>query len=216
MTLQTPEITSPFASVDVAVLEISADALETVLEIRAAEPEPESLGLRVEITGSSGPEYVYDLSFDELEEALEDDLIIDGVVPVIVPAKTVERLRGSVLDLPRNAAQGGLVIRNPNRPDPLAGVALHLEGTIAEKVGQLLLQQINPSLESHGGFATLIGVDEINNVYITMGGGCQGCSMSRMTLTEGIQRSIKDAIPEVDQVIDATDHSAGENPFYSS
>ena len=216
MSMNSPAVTSPFATDQVPVLELTESALVTVLEIRGAEPEPELLGLRVEITGSSGSEYVYDLSFDELSEAAADDLIIDGVVQVIIPAKTVDRLRGSVLDLPRNAAQGGLVIRNPNRPNPLAGVELRLEGSVAERVEQLLVGVVNPSLEAHGGFATLVGVDEENNVYITMGGGYQGCSMSRLTLTEGIQRSIKDAIEEVDQVIDATDHSAGENPFYTA
>ncbi len=80
---------------------------------------------------------------------------------------------------------------------------------------QLLDQSINPSLASHDGFATLVGVDDDNAVYLTMGGGCQGCSMSRMTLTEGIDRAIREAIPEVTDVVDATDHAAGENPFYS-
>jgi len=79
----------------------------------------------------------------------------------------------------------------------------------------LLEQSINPSLASHGGFATLVGVDDKNNVYVTMGGGCQGCSASAATLKEGIQRSIKEQIPEVVEVIDATDHASGENPFYS-
>jgi Fe/S biogenesis protein NfuA len=79
-----------------------------------------------------------------------------------------------------------------------------------------LEQSINPSLAAHGGFATLIGVDDASgNVYLTMGGGCQGCAMSRATLTHGIQAAIKEAIPEVADVIDATDHTAGENPFYS-
>ena len=57
-------------------------------------------------------------------------------------------------------------------------------------------------------------IDEDNNVYVTMGGGCQGCAASAATLREGIQRSIKEAIPGVGEVIDATDHAAGENPFY--
>ena len=113
------------------------------------------------------------------------------------------------------AGQGGLVIRNPNRPNPLEGVDLDLEGSVAEKVDQLLQVSINPSLASHGGYATLVGVDDDNKVYLTLGGGCQGCAMSRMTITEGIDRAIREAIPEVVEVIDATDHAAGENPFYS-
>ncbi|MFN8052535.1 MAG: NifU family protein [Acidimicrobiales bacterium] len=213
---KTSPFASPFAGEDLAVIEISEAALETVLGIRAGEDNPDELGLRIEITGSSGAEYTYDLSFDELSNAAEDDQLVEaGGVTVIVPAETVERLRGSVLDLPRSAGQGGLVIRNPNRPDPMAGVVLDRDSSIADQVQQLLEQAINPGLAAHGGFATLVGVDEGNNVYVTMGGGCQGCSVSALTLTEGIQRQIKESIPEVDQVIDATDHSAGENPFYS-
>ncbi len=106
------------------------------------------------------------------------------------------------------------MIRNPHRPDPLAGVDLDLEGSAAEKITKLLEVSINPSLASHGGFATLIGVEEESVAYITMGGGCQGCAMSRQTLTEGIQRQILDLIPEITEVVDATDHSAGENPFF--
>ena len=72
-----------------------------------------------------------------------------------------------------------------------------------------------PALASHGGYATLVGVDEDNNVYVTMGGGCQGCSASAATLKDGIRSSIMEHIPEVAEVIDATDHAAGESPFYS-
>lgn len=214
MSLDSPPVVSPFAT-ELPILELTDAARETVVGIRAGEDDADLLGLRVEITGSAGSEYTYDLSFDEISNAVDTDEIFESQgVTVIVPADTVDRLRGSVLDLPRTEGQGGLVIRNPNRPDPLAGVELNLEGTIAEQVGQLLEQSINPSLAAHGGFATLVGVDETNNVYITMGGGCQGCSMSRQTLTDGIQRSIKDAIADVVEVIDATDHTAGENPFY--
>jgi Fe/S biogenesis protein NfuA len=199
-----------------AVIEISPTALETVLGIRADEDDPDGLGLRIEITGVSGVDFTYDLAFDELANATDTDVVFDGGgITVVVPADSVDRLRGSVLDVPRSSGQGGLVIRNPNRPNPLEGVELDLEGTVAERVQQLLDQSINPSLASHGGFASLVGVDDADVVYLTMGGGCQGCAMSRMTLTEGIDRAIREAIPEVTNVIDATDHAAGENPFYS-
>ncbi len=70
-------------------------------------------------------------------------------------------------------------------------------------------------LASHGGFAQFVGVDDDSNVYVTMGGGCQGCAASAATLRDGIRTAIMDAIPEVAEVIDTTDHAAGENPFYS-
>lgn len=202
---------------DELVMRVSDDALATVLGIRGQEDDPDLLALRVEITGSKGAEFAYDLSFEELTAAAEDDLVYE-VAPglkVMVPAATVDRLRGSELDLPRSSGQGGLVIRNPNRPDPLAGVEVELTGELPDKVMQLLEQAVNPALATHGGVATLVGVDDDNNVFVHMGGGCQGCAASAATLREGIRRSIKEAIPEVNDVIDATDHSAGENPYYS-
>ena len=60
----------------------------------------------------------------------------------------------------------------------------------------------------------LKGVDD-DKVYVLMGGGCQGCAVSAMTLREGIAASITAAIPEITEVIDVTDHDAGENPYYS-
>ena len=134
---------------------------------------------------------------------------------MIIPADSVDDMRGSTLDLPSNPMQGGLVIRNPNRPPVLAPEDIELSGTLAEKVQQLLDLSINPALAAHGGFANLVKVEDDSIVHVFMGGGCQGCSMSAMTLSEGIKTSIMDAIPEVTEVIDATDHTAGENPFYS-
>lgn len=197
------------------VLDASPEAAVKVLEVRAGEESPETLALRVEIIGVSGVDFTYDLSFEAIADALPDDVVYEaGGLPMIVPADTVERLRGATLDLPSNAAQGGLVIKNPNRPDLLEGKQLELTGSSAEKVQQLLDQQINPSLAAHGGFAELVGV-EGPTAYITMGGGCQGCSMSAATLREGITVMIGQAIPEITEIIDATDHSAGENPFYT-
>lgn len=210
--------TSPFAPSEDSdvVLAVTDAALESVLAIRAEEPDPSALGLRVEITGSRGSEYTYDLSFEELSAVGDDHARYEvGELTVVIPEGSVDRLQGAELDLPRTAGQGGLVIRNPNRPNPLAGVELELTGDVAEKTRQLLDGSINPALASHGGYASLVGVDDDQNVYVTMGGGCQGCAASAATLRDGIRRSIKEAIPEVAEVIDATDHAAGENPFYT-
>ena len=76
------------------------------------------------------------------------------------------------------------------------------------------MEAINPSLASHGGYADLVGVED-TTVFLSMGGGCQGCAMSAATLREGIQVAIKEAIPEVTEIVDATDHAAGDNPFYT-
>ena len=199
------------------VMIVTEPAREKILELRAHEDDPDALGLRVEVTGVQGVEYTYDLTFDPVADAdLEAGDVVEheGSLPVIIPVDSLDALRGATLDLPTAGAQNGLVLRNPNRPDPLSGAHIELTGTIDEKVRQLLDGQINPALAMHGGFA---GLDRVEGsvVYVTMGGGCQGCAVSAMTLREGITRAIREAIPEVTEVVDTTDHSMGENPYYT-
>jgi Fe/S biogenesis protein NfuA len=196
-------------------LRVSDAALVQVMSILNAEDEPDSLGLRVAVTGTRGVEYAYDLSFEERSEAADDDVVYDqGDLVVMIPADSVDALWGATLDLPSSEGQGGLVIRNPNRPDPLANMDIELTGTVTERINQLLEQQINPALASHGGFASLVEVREATAV-VTMGGGCQGCAVSAVTLREGIQKAILENVPEITEVVDSTDHEAGENPFYT-
>jgi Fe/S biogenesis protein NfuA len=199
---------------DLVVFSVTPEAVTRILDLREQEDDAAGMALRVEITGVSGVEYAYDLTFDPLAEATDADAVYrQGDLPVVVPVGSIEQLTGATLDIPAGGGPG-LVLRNPNRPDPLSGKHLELTGSVAEQVQQLLDQQINPSLAAHGGFAGLKGV-EGSVVYVTMGGGCQGCAVSAMTLRDGIARSIQEAIPEVTEVVDVTDHDAGENPFYS-
>jgi Fe/S biogenesis protein NfuA len=197
------------------VLTVSTAAIEQVLQLRAAEEDAETLGLRVEITGVQGVEYTYDLSFDPVADAdpeAGDSLVDQGGLPVIVPAASIDDLRGATLDVPSSGGDG-LVMRNPNRPNPLAGVDLDLTGDTAEKITQLLDQSVNPALAAHGGWARLEGVED-EKAFVTMGGGCQGCAVSALTLREGIEAAIKEAVPEITEVVDTTDHESGTNPYY--
>ena len=189
-------------------------AVEKVLEARSEEEESEKLALRVQIIGVNGPEFSYDLSFESIDEALDNDVISTiGDLTVLVPEESYENLNGATLDLPSNPMQGGLVIRNPNRPNMLEGEDLELTGSISEKLQQLLDQHINPSLAAHGGYAELVKMEE-TAAHILIGGGCQGCAMSAATLRQGIEVMIAEAIPEITEIVDVTDHEAGENPFF--
>jgi Fe/S biogenesis protein NfuA len=197
------------------VLTITPTALEKIQGLRAAEDHPDELGLRIEVVGSNGVEYAYDLSFEEITAVEHGDLVeYNEGFPVIIEASSVDKLRGATLDLPTHGG-GGLVLRNPNRPG-VGGRGGHmpeLTGSIEDKVRTLLDYQINPSLAGHGGYAELVRVDT-TEVYLRLGGGCQGCSMSAATVRQGIEAAIGQFIPEVTRVIDTTDHETGENPYY--
>ena len=105
------------------VFSITEAALAKVTEIRSAEDDPESLCLWIEVTGANGVDYTYDLSFESIADLEPTDHREPiGDLIVAIPAGSVDQLRGATLDLPAAAGQGGLVLRNPNRPNPLAGV----------------------------------------------------------------------------------------------
>jgi NFU1 iron-sulfur cluster scaffold homolog, mitochondrial len=82
-----------------------------------------------------------------------------------------------------------------------------------QKVQYLLAHKINPGVAAHAGFVELVDVKD-NNVYIRLGGGCQGCGAADFTLRQGIEAIIRKEIPEILQVLDVTDHAAGMNPYY--
>lgn len=202
------------ATSELAPLRVTEAARSVILQMRAAEPEGDALALQVDVVGVSGPEFAYELTFAPLAEAGPDDAVgTSGELPVVVPGPAVDNLRGATLD---HVDPTGLVLRNPNRPRPatIGTGSVDLHGTVEERIRQLLDGEINPMLATHGGFAALDHV-EGDTAYMTMGGGCQGCGLAALTLTEGIKASVEDAIPEITNVIDVTDHAAGDNPFYA-
>jgi Fe-S cluster biogenesis protein NfuA len=89
-----------------------------------------------------------------------------------------------------------------------------MDDEIRQKVQVLIENAINPAIEGHGGFVDLVNVKD-KVVYLSMGGGCQGCGMADVTLRHGIEALLRDEIPDIAEVVDATDHAAGDNPFYT-
>ena len=95
----------------------------------------------------------------------------------------------------------------------MAGAPVDLNGDVAQRVAQILEQQINPSIAAHGGHADLVAVQD-DAAYLRLSGGCAGCGMAAVTLSQGIEVALRKSVPEITRVIDVTDHAAGTNPFY--
>lgn len=200
-----------FAPADEFVITVSPEAHTHVVALRDEEPEGKELGIRLEILSDTGVDFTYDLSFQVITKAaLSDSVRNHDGLRVIIPAKDVSNLQGAVLDL----EDGGLVLRNPNKPKPFTMEGLTTEGELALRITALIDAEINPALAAHGGFVSFIGHDDEPAAYLSMGGGCQGCAMSRMTMVEGVQSQLKAEIPELVKVVDVTDHTAGANPYY--
>ncbi len=203
------------------VLTITPEARATVLDVLAAEQDPEALALWLEVSGAAAGTYTYDMYFQALADATPDDVVQpDDGLPVVVPGPSVDRLRGATLDLATDpSGDGGLVIVNPNTPPAPARALdlpeLDLADPFAARVVAVLDEQVNPSIASHGGRAELVAVADAS-VYLRLSGGCQGCGMAKATLSEGIEVLLREAIPEIAEVVDVTDHDDGVNPYYAT
>lgn len=122
------------------------------------------------------------------------------------------KLAAKLIPVLKNQLSSGDEVLAADRRDELQHAPL--DEKIADTITQVLETSINPALSSHGGWVKLSHIDG-QDVYVEMGGGCQGCASSRATMKFGVERAIKDTAPNVRNVIDVTDHEAGTNPYYS-
>ena len=150
--------------------------------MREQEPGEKDYALFLQIDGVQGNQYTYDLSFLDLDQARPDDKRIEfGELSVVIASKDVDNFNGASLDMSDDPDAPGLTMDNPNTPSPAMfgnpEDMPELTGELAEKVQTVLESQINPAIASHGGQASLVGV-EGQDVYLRLGGGCQGCGMA--------------------------------------
>ena len=74
------------------------------------------------------------------------------------------------------------------------------EKTFEDQVKEII-ESIRPSLQAHGGDVEFVGVDEDNTVRVRLQGACQGCPGAQMTMKMGIERILKEKVPEVKEVL---------------
>jgi Fe/S biogenesis protein NfuA len=197
------------------LITLTASARELILGLRAERPEPEGLALWIEPDSGVGGDHPYELYLYPIDQAAAHDLVQDlDELPVVICGGSADALRGAVVD--RVMTTGQLVLVTMERPSPAVGVRAgsELRGDVAQRVQQVVTEHINPSIAIHGGRAEVASVAD-GVAYLRLGGGCQGCGIAQVTLRQGIEVAIKEAVPEIDRVVDVTDHASGTNPFYA-
>lgn len=187
-------------------IQLSDTAIDKVVEFAEHHPEAEGKSLRIYIQGGSRAAWEYGFTFDTPQET--DRVLSQGSLKVIVDHFSLMYMEGSEVDFIEDVRGAGFVVENPNKP-PL------LRDPVAAKVQKVLEERVNPGVASHGGSVSLIDYED-GRVYLELGGGCQGCGMADVTLRQGIEVMLKEAVPEVREILDTTDHAAGTNPYYSS
>lgn len=164
---------------------------------------------------------IFEQPEDSRGSELADQLFaVEGIVRVMVAGPTITVTKNVPTPWPHLAAEVGKAIRAAcasGRPLVTAQVLEELKNApmddIEGAIAELLEEQINPALASHGGFVRLVKIED-RDVYVEMGGGCQGCAASQATLRYGVESAIRRVAPQVRKIVDATNHAAGANPYY--
>ena len=213
-------------------LKITEKARGMILTLLSREEEPESLALWIEV-GDSGDRRGLEMEFRPAAAALAGDTVQDhDGITLVIPQQSAERLKGPTVYITTVAVERAfsddeeyesldVIPAGASRASmsPAVGVRgltpAHLSGDVAQRVMKVLEESINPAIAMHGGHADLVSV-EGSTANLQLSGGCQGCGLATVTLTQGIAVAIKKAIPEIQNVVDVTDHSSGTNPFFQS
>jgi Fe-S cluster biogenesis protein NfuA len=144
-------------------------------------------------------------------------LRIAGIESVLIADNTVTANAAYPVDWPALGI-GNLIRKHLRSGSPIVSDEylrdLPSEGDLKWAIRDLLDREINPAVAQHGGFVELIDVRK-NNVYLRLGGGCQGCGAADVTLKQGIEKAIRSLAPAVGEILDTTDHAAGRNPYYA-
>jgi Fe/S biogenesis protein NfuA len=167
--------------------------------------------------GTAANAYTYDMAFLRRDEIDPTDLVTEaGEIAIVVPQTSAAYLDGATIALDGQLG-GGLVIDNPNTPSPdIPGLEQAvLEGTVEQRVRQVVDLYVNPAIAAHRGSCEVVGV-ESDAVLVRLGGGCTGCGMAAVTLRQGIEAAIRSSVPEIARVVDVTDHTSGTNPYYAA
>lgn len=177
-----------------------------------SENDAELEGLRISVSGT-GADPRFDLTLVRRDERAEDEVTLPGEgFDVFVREADAERLDGATVDFVERVNESGFEVTLRRGNEPVSRPRGAPAGEIAERVRQVLDTQVNPAIAAHGGVISLVDVQD-QDIYVEMSGGCQGCALSRMTLRQGVERMLREAVPELAAVHDVTDHESGENPY---
>lgn len=193
------------------MLTLTDKARERVLSFIEQEDSPVALRVAVQTGSPLAPQYELML-VDDSDEQPGDTVIEEGEFRIYVDEASAAKLEGATVDWVETMHGGGFQVENPNIK-PIG--AEPPSGELAERIQQYIDAQINPAVAQHGGRISLVDVRE-NTVFVQLSGGCQGCGMATVTLKQGVERMLREAFPNIEDVIDVTDHSMGTNPYYEA
>jgi len=192
------------------MINITESAQEYLAELLKKQ-DCDGIAVRIFILDAGTPKAETCISFCRPGESQETDEIRPYPnFNAYLEQRSIPYLKDAIVDYAKDSMGGQLTIKAPNSRLPQIGQDSPLE----DRVNYLLYNEINPSLAAHGGVVTLEEIFDGSIAILKFGGGCQGCGMVDLTLKEGVEKTLREKIPELTEVRDITDHTKRENAYF--
>jgi len=187
------------------VIHFTGAALKKLREVVASQDRPVA-GLRLEIVGRMGGEFQHVLSLAPVGAERPGDVVVetDGL-RLLLDSRTAPYVNGIEIHYEFQGSDVSGLRYTTTNPLWLDEREIQIQ--------DIFDNHINPAIESHGGWVTLLGV-EGTTAFVELGGGCQGCGLADVTLKQGIEATILREVEGIERVVDQTDHDAGQNPYH--
>lgn len=199
-----------------AIIEISDSAVKKIYGLIESRGRGK-LAVRVILRGRMpGGGFQSEFKFVDLDEKGENDIVQETKdFPFYFDQECAESIQGARVDFDESKYSSGFNIDYPQQiADNPGAVEKEWSNPVAVAVQKVIIEEINPGVAAHAGWVDLLDVQE-DIAYVEMGGGCQGCGLSDVTMKQGIERLIIDRVPQIATVVDTTEHAEGNNPYYT-
>ena len=171
----------------------------------------DTIGIKIFVTEPRSPRAETCIAYAKQEDDLSGYTVKTGFkFPLYLEEISLKFIEDAKVDYSPDKFGGNLTIKAPNAKLP----QIASDGSIEEKINYVLYSEINPGLAAHGGEVLLVEVVDEKTAVLQFGGGCQGCGMVDLTLKDGVERTLLEKIPELNKILDVTDHSYRENAYY--
>ncbi|WP_226647750.1 Fe-S biogenesis protein NfuA [Microbulbifer variabilis] len=195
------------SELNVTITESAQEYLKELL----AKQDCEGIAIRMFVSNPGTPSAETCIAYCRPGEEEPEDVVIEmNGLKAYFEGRSVPYLDDARVDYSSDKMGGQLTIRAPNSRMP----KITDDSPIEDRINYVLFNEVNPSLAAHGGQVSLVEVTEDKFAILKFGGGCQGCGMVDMTLKEGVEKTLKEKIPELAGVKDITDHTDKSQAYY--
>jgi Fe/S biogenesis protein NfuA len=191
-------------------LTITESAQDYLAELLAGQDD-DVLGIRLFVNDPGTPRAETCIAYTREGDVKENDEKISfDKFDAFFEERSLPFLIDAFVDYAKDKMGGQLTIKAPNAKLP----QVNEDSPIEDRINYVLYNEVNPSLAAHGGEVSLVELTEDNIAVLKFGGGCQGCGMVDMTLKNGVEKTLKDNIPELTEVRDTTDHTDRSKAYF--